>query len=171
MDNWSGSNMGRDNVRRWCGESISRWVLIEIRVHVHACSKSSKWGSVHFINYGWCNSVAQEITGEDLLELGKVATVEQLRECGLATVGQQMRLRRLLSKMDSCSSQTPTASTGTACTSQASVASPSADNAVTASDMDVTGGFCAFPARWCHLDKVKCRLRITYINRVLPKAW
>ena len=44
----------------------------------------------------------QAIAGEDLLELARshYTTVEQLRECGLKTVSQQLKLRRLLSQHD-----------------------------------------------------------------------
>ena len=38
----------------------------------------------------------QEISGEELLDLGRSATVDQLKECGLKSVGQQLKLRRLL---------------------------------------------------------------------------
>lgn len=46
----------------------------------------------------------QEIGGEDLLELAGSGTLEQLRECGLKTVSQQLKLRRILSACNVTSS-------------------------------------------------------------------
>lgn len=40
--------------------------------------------------------VEQEIAGAELVELGRSGTADQLKECGLKSVGQQLKLRRLV---------------------------------------------------------------------------
>ena len=95
-------------VSEWTGEMSAAWAERNLSAHVAEAFRGevALWESISDVDTPVVLIIKitfltadQEIDGEALAELGRIGSPDQMKECGLTTVGMQLKLRKLLNRL------------------------------------------------------------------------